>query len=85
MKTYALVNYITKVPVNKFAYTTAATPRLAWENFLTKRGTTNNLIFPNIREQIETSKWVIVEVPKKVEKQEQLSFKDFWNEAQIDK
>jgi hypothetical protein len=67
LKTFALVEYHTKVPVNRFAYTSANDKIEAFRNFISKRSKTNpkQRMFPDLAVNYETSKWKIVEVPQK--------------------
>ena len=73
MKTFALVDFWTERPVNKYAYSTCETMKEAFKNFRNKRWKESRM-FPDMDENYEISKWKIVEVvrPLKKKKIEQL-------------
>ena len=64
---YALVTLPEKRLVSRkdLCYTTANNKRDAYNNFKRKRNDQGRIIFPNIAEKIETSKWTIIEQPPK--------------------
>jgi len=65
MAVWAIVNHITKRPLNKYVYTTADTRSQAWINFKGKwKAKEPGIPSPRqLDDQIELSHWNIVEVP----------------------
>jgi len=65
MPTFALVNYHSRVPVSKYAFTTAPNSQIAFKNFKRKRSKINpkRVMFPNLDEDFELGKVAIALVP----------------------
>lgn len=81
MSTFALVNYHTREPVNRYAYTTAGSRREAYANFKAKRSKVDpkQAMFPEFQEKYETSVWDIIEVPPPpAVRATQMTFQDFF-------